>query len=234
MSNHHFVTLQSIDSEIDALRHRRSRLPELLERDRLVAECDGVAAAIRSAEARIAAASSRVEEMERAGAQLATKRARLDAQLKTVIAPREAEALMSEMSAIDSERSALDDAELAVMEEQGDAETELARHSASLPDVQERAAVARDTADRAVALLDAELAVLTDRRAATVMEFPPGDLDLYEQARRHFGGIAVATLEGTHCSGCHLDLSAVELDAVRGVPAGGRTECPQCGRIMVR
>ncbi|MGB8857761.1 MAG: C4-type zinc ribbon domain-containing protein, partial [Ilumatobacteraceae bacterium] len=57
---------------------------------------------------------------------------------------------------------------------------------------------------------------------------------LYERVRKQFGGVGVARLEGSHCSGCHMDLSPRELDIVKAVPADTLAECPQCGRIMVR
>ena len=34
----------------------------------------------------------------------------------------------------------------------------------------------------------------------------------YERLRDHFGGVAVARLEGRRCSGCHLDLSTSEFE----------------------
>jgi predicted nucleic acid-binding Zn-ribbon protein len=45
--------------------------------------------------------------------------------------------------------------------------------------------------------------------------------------------VAVAKLDGSRCSGCHLDLSRSELDAVKHVGAGEFADCPQCGRLLV-
>ena len=75
---------------------------------------------------------------------------------------------------------------------------------------------------------------LRSDRAATVAEVDPGDIDRYDSMRRQFGGVAVAPLNGRMCGGCHLDLSAVELDAVRAAPPDEMPECPQCGRLLVR
>ena len=42
-----------------------------------------------------------------------------------------------------------------------------------------------------------------------------------------------ATLAGSRCEGCHLDLSAAEVDTVKeGVAEGGLADCPQCGRLL--
>ncbi len=47
-------------------------------------------------------------------------------------------------------------------------------------------------------------------------------------------GVAAARLVGARCEGCHLDLSAAELDTVRRAPAEEIPDCPQCGRLLVR
>ncbi len=48
--------------------------------------------------------------------------------MKTVIAPREAEALMHEMSTLDEQTDALDTAELEALEEQSDVDDRLTAH----------------------------------------------------------------------------------------------------------
>jgi uncharacterized protein len=58
-------------------------------------------------------------------------------------------------------------------------------------------------------------------------------LATYERLRARLGGVGVARLVGTHCDGCHLTLSAVELDRVRHLPDGEVYTCEQCGRILV-
>jgi predicted nucleic acid-binding Zn-ribbon protein len=47
--------------------------------------------------------------------------------------------------------------------------------------------------------------------------------------------VAAAALVGARCEGCHLDLSAGEVDVVKAAAAGnaGVTECPNCGRLLV-
>jgi predicted nucleic acid-binding Zn-ribbon protein len=56
----------------------------------------------------------------------------------------------------------------------------------------------------------------------------------YEQLRDQFGGVGIARLEGNHCGGCHLALSAVEVDRVRKLPGDARVVCEECGRLLVR
>ena len=77
----------------------------------------------------------------------------------------------------------------------------------------------------------ADLTVAT--RADAVTRLDGGALADYERRRARLGGVAVAKLDGRRCGGCHLDLSTVELDAVKATPPGEYTDCPQCGRMLV-
>ena len=81
--------------------------------------------------------------------------------------------------------------------------------------------------------VDAELVSLRAERDLVVGRIDPTVLDRYASLRSRFGGVAVGALEGTRCSGCHLDLSAAEVEAVRATPAGELADCPQCGRLLV-
>jgi len=55
----------------------------------------------------------------------------------------------------------------------------------------------------------------------------------YESVRSS-AGVAVAELKGHRCEGCHLDLSAAEVDTAKDESvAAGYTDCPQCGRLLI-
>jgi predicted nucleic acid-binding Zn-ribbon protein len=46
--------------------------------------------------------------------------------------------------------------------------------------------------------------------------------------------VAVARLVGKQCQGCHLELSAAEIDTVKDEAAeSGVTDCPDCGRLLI-
>ena len=127
-----------------------------------------------------------------------------------------------------------DDTELAALDAQAEADGERASLEAELPVVR----LALETATAAWSSVDAALAEesasLQERRTAAAAAIPAGDLGTYETSRRHHDGVAIARLEGHRCAGCHLDLSAAELDEVKSTPEGVVPECPQCGRFLVR
>ena len=141
---------------------------------------------------------------------------------------------MSQIATLNTHRSECDDQELAALDEQAAGEADLAALAERLPQLDATLAASHAALAAATSALDAEAADLAARRAAVVAAFPADQLASYDHVRKQFGGAGVAHLEGSHCSGCHMDLSPAELDQVKRVPAGELGECPQCGRILVR
>jgi predicted nucleic acid-binding Zn-ribbon protein len=227
------LELQRVDTTLDQLGHRRTRLPE---REAATA----AAAAWQDAERRRTELTTRNDELDAAidrlehdGEGLASQKARLEAQLKTVIAPREAEALMHELETLARRRDELDDQELGYLEEQSTLTDEAADLDGRLPELRSRADEARAGLAAAEAAVDEEATSLDATRTSIAGRIDAGLLARYDQLRARFGGVAVAALQGSRCDGCHLDLSTTELAEVRATPAGQLAECPQCGRLLV-
>ncbi|MCY7300139.1 MAG: C4-type zinc ribbon domain-containing protein [Ilumatobacteraceae bacterium] len=229
-----FLALQDIDTALDVITHKRPRLPELIAHQEATIALADLRTRMATAQQRIDAAQASIEAAEHAAADLTKKRTRLEAQLKTVIAPREAEALMHEIETINGHRDLLDDEELAALEEQAACESTLLELFDSLAGHEGGVTTAKAELDAVHATVDAEVADLRQQRSDVVAALGPDSSALYERVRKQFGGVGVARLEGSHCSGCHMDLSPRELDIVKAVPADTLAECPQCGRIIVR
>ena len=78
-----------------------------------------------------------------------------------------------------------------------------------------------------------EEAALRQRAEAARAGMSESVLARYDRLRGN-QGVAVARLNGKRCEGCHLDLSAAEVDEVKeAAAASGVTDCPQCGRMLV-
>lgn len=230
----HLLGLQEIDSAIDQCGHRRTRLAERAT----LAEADAAVKKHRSeivaADKSAVAATTRIEALEHANAARDTKRKRLDAQLKTVIAPREAEALMHEMSLLDEQRSVADDEELECMDALESAEAARSTGDIALADAIDAQAAAQTGLADAEAAIDAEVAELGARRA-DVASVAGSDLVAdYERMRKSFGGIAISRLHGTRCGACHLDQSSKTMEIIKAAIDGEPSECEQCGRLLVR
>lgn len=228
------LALQAIDTALDAVANRRPRLPEVAAHRAATEAMQQWQASRAAVQQRIDDAQAAIDAAETGAHDLTVKRERLEAQLKTVIAPREAEALMNQIATLNAHRSDLDDQELEALEQQAAAEAELAELDGRLASLEATIAQTADELAAATAALDQEGASLTAARVEAVEALTAAELAAYDRSKSHHGGVGVAALDGKRCSGCHLDLSPAELDQVKAVPAGDTAECPQCSRFLVR
>jgi predicted nucleic acid-binding Zn-ribbon protein len=230
---HPILELQSADTLADQLRHRREHLPE---HD----EVNAARGHLTDWERRRDGLRRRLEELEGVISRsesdshaIDLDRARLEKQLKTIISPREAEALMHEIALLNERRGGLDDAELTALEEQAEIDDDLSAHADAEDGLRSALAVAEDTAAQASAEIDAQLAEIDARHDELRAAVDPVLLKRYDQLRSQ-QMVAAAALHGSRCEGCYLDLSAAEVDEVRAAARdGGLADCPQCGRILV-
>jgi predicted nucleic acid-binding Zn-ribbon protein len=227
------LALQHIDTQSDQLRVKRERLPE---RDELSTRSGQMAAWERRRNqitARLDELTAVIEQAEERNTELGADRSRLEAQMKTVIAPREAEALMHEIATINGQRDELDDAELAALEEQSVLDDERTIHLGSEGSLRTAVGSADEALARACADIDTELQQLAKGRTTVIGNLDESIARRYESVRAA-AGVAVAQLKGHRCEGCHLDLSAAEVDTAKDeAAASGYTDCPQCGRLIV-
>lgn len=233
MSGAELLSLQRIDTALTQIVNRRPRLPELASAKTARAAVAAAESEIEAQQRRVANAEATIADIEHRSEQLTVKRNRLEAQLKTVIASREAEALMHEIATINSHRSDLDDEELAALDDDAEAGVLIAQVHLSLDTLRQQQAEADAALAEVTAQLNAEQASLNADRIAAAAALGADDLANYDRLRQRFQGVAVAELNGTRCEGCHLDLSRAEVDELRGLPAGELGDCPQCGRLLV-
>lgn len=231
--SHPILDLQADDTLADQLRHRRQNLPQQDQLDAARAahadwarRRDGLQRRLEELDAEIARSESESHEID-------LQRTRLEKQLKTVIAPREAEALMHEIALLNERRSGLDDLELGALEEQAAVDDDLRAMSGEEAALAAAISEAEEIAARAAADIDSQLAEIAARREERRATVDPGQLGRYDELRKHHV-VAAAGLNGTRCDGCHLDLSASELDEVRATARDrGLADCPHCGRLLV-
>ncbi len=226
------LELQLVDTHLNQIEHKRAQLPErkaIAGHDAATQDALQRAEAIRGG---IQTLESSFVEAEATGVSCDSKRARLEAQLRTVIAPREAEALQHEIAALREERDQADGTALDLMEQ-------IAEQQQSLKDTEEliAALVARrpslmSALEAADGALNAEAGEYQSKRAS-LADQAAGDLKAYDARRKSLGGIAVAALDGHVCSGCHLDISVGELGQLRAAAEKEDPECPNCGRWLV-
>jgi predicted nucleic acid-binding Zn-ribbon protein len=227
------LDLQSIDTSADQLAHRRAKSPlrdSFTEATKRAARWERERAAFA---AQIAALGESIDAAEARGSELLKHRQRLDQQLRTVIAPREAEALMHEIAGIEAQRDELDVAELEALEQQSALDDQLTAHLREQQAIAEALRLADDALAAEVADIDTELGRLAAARIEVRASIGDSLLATYDRKRAALG-VAVARLVGRQCQGCHLELSAAEIDTVKDEAAAtGVTDCPDCGRLLI-
>lgn len=230
------LEIQELDTRIDQLVHRRDGLPE---RGR-IAEAEQVLATVQEQiAAQSAAVAERRRDQHRIEDELATseERARqIDSKLYggTVSAMRELQDLQTELETVQRHISGIEDRGLAALEEVEAAQARLGELEAMRTEIDARRNDAEIALTAAAAEIDAELDEVRVARETATNGVPDALVADYERLRDAFGGIGVAKLEGSRCEGCHLSLSAVELDRIRHLDADEPVYCEECGRLLVR
>lgn len=226
------LALQLIDTEISQIEHRAAHLPEADEVRALETKTAKLESDRSAVSGELQAISSSVEENEAAVANLRRQIERLNGQLRTVIAPREAEALQHEIATLSNKASDLDDDSLNAIERSESLESELKRLDDVIDEVKAALSAAREALAGAFGATRAALAEATTRREALVGTLDAASVARYDKKRKDLAGVAVARLVRSTCGGCHLDLSPSEVDAVKREPDDER-ECPNCTRWLV-
>jgi uncharacterized protein len=230
------LTVQEHDTHADQLVHRLQTLPvrtQLAAVERKVAVVD---ARIADVDSRRSDLSKSQQHLEDEITSLQARAAQADKQLYsgTTNNPRELQALQDDIASIQRRISRLEDDELEIMEasEPVDAErAALLAERSSLDDdaVRLRADLAESETD-----IEAELARVRQERATAAEKVPDELWPEYDRLRKQLGGVAIARLVGSTCQGCHLGLSAVEVDRIRHLSPDEPVHCEECGRLLVR
>lgn len=229
------LDVQAADLAADQLRYRRSSLPEraaLRERRAALDELDGQLTALQGRAGELDRLQRRMEdEINSMEAKAADSGRRLYS--GAVSAPRELQALSDEVEAVRRRQRRLEDDLLDVMEQAEPIGTDIPRL------IEERGRVAAEAEQLQQAIAEEEegiareLAEQQATRAAAAAGVPADLLRIYEELRRRLGGVGIARVDAGRCTGCHLGLPAVELDALRHAAEGQIVRHEECGRILV-
>lgn len=231
------LAVQAQDTLATQLRTRRQSLPER-------AEAAEVAAARTDVGNRLGALDGERHRLDREQAriedEIASLRAKADHAEKamyggSVTNPRELQALQDEAASLARRIGELEDQELEVLVEREPIDAAAEAAAAEREALEARATEVGMRLTAAEAEIDVELDSVAAARDAAAAAVPADLLAEYEELRRANGGIGVARLEhGTTCGGCRIQLSAVERDRIKGLPADARIHCEECGRLLVR
>jgi len=221
-----------LDTTLEQLRHHFITLPEreaLAVVQKNIADC---ASQISSGEMRQQELEKLLNVAEATSAALRKKRERLEQQMKTVIAPREAEALQHEILTVNTELNTADEESLAFMEESEHIDSTLVAARAALVELRTAEVTATAALHEAEEYKKAEARDVEEKRQRLAETLDEKWSAAYELRRSQHKGIAVAKVKNHVCGGCHLDLSTSEVDLLKKETDENR-ECPNCARWLV-
>jgi predicted nucleic acid-binding Zn-ribbon protein len=227
------LELQKIDTALSQLVHRQANL----DQRKVLAASKAILAATESEKMQLAnelaTAKSEIVTLETANKKCEAQILKYSQQLRTVIAPREAEALQREIDTARSERSANDDKELQLLETSDRLELQLQQVTEQIND--QSAAVTSATAalNEALKICEGEKKSLDEKRLGVANAIDGKLIKLYDAKRTKRTTPTVADLHGSKCQSCHLDLSVVELSALKKLGADELAECPNCDCYLV-
>ncbi len=230
------LDLQALDTRVDQLDHRKSKLPEHAEIQRMDAELARLRDLIVAAETEQgdvereqAKAEADVEQVRKRSAR---DQERLDA--GRVSSPKELESLQHEIASLARRQSELEDVELEVMERMEQVQARLTELQARQGGLATERAALGVRRDALVAEIDSEAATAREMRSILAGQIASDLVALYEKIRAQQGGTGAAALYQRRCQGCRLELNTTDLNRVRDAAEDEVVRCEECRRILVR
>ena len=230
------LELQSVDTVIAQLEHRRRSLPELAEiaerqqaRRRQASDLIALDTAVSDVDLELAKAESDLVPVRE---RLERDRQRVDS--GSVTDPKQLNALLDEIEHLKRRIGDLEDVQLEVMERQEEAVAARDARAAAREAGTDELRALLATRDERFAELDAELERSRAQRNALAELVPSDLLALYDQIRGRLGGVGAAALVRRRCAGCQLEATAADLTRYRAAPADEVLRCEECNRILVR
>lgn len=230
------LSVQEHDTHVDQAVHRRIALPARAELDQVMRRLVAIAKEAADIELRRHDLGRDQQRLEDEISTLTDKAAQHDKALYSgsVTNPRELQGMQDEIAALKRRITQLEDQELELMEQIEPLDADLARlarerDAGDASAVALRASIAEDEVS-----IDGELDQLRSERAAEAAQIDPDLITEYETLRTQGGGVGIARLVGGSCGGCHLGLSAVEVDRLKKLPPDEPAHCEECGRLLAR
>lgn len=230
------LSVQDHDTRIDQLRHR---FDTLAERASLVAAQQACQQIHQQRETKQVQRLELQRNLKRNEDELAALEDRVKRENDRlysgeVTGTRELLTLQEEVNGLRSRRSEVEGDALELMEAIEEIEADVEGLETSLNAAEAEVAAAQQRLAEAEAVVQGEIEQENAARTTEAADIPDTALASYEGLRARMGGVAVARLRNGTCEGCHLALSAMELDRIRHAPADEVCYCEECGRILVR
>ncbi|MDT4986901.1 MAG: uncharacterized protein QOI74_995 [Micromonosporaceae bacterium] len=228
------LDLQTIDTTVAQLAHRRKNLPEHAESDRLARELSALEDERVRGQVAVDDLDRDINRLELDVEQVRARAAKDQGRLDVGTGPaRELEALQHELATLARRQGELEDVELELMERREEAQAVQDGIDARLTAMREQRAETERRRDELLSEIDREVEFRRSSRIPLVADLPADLIALYEKIREQTG-IGAALLRSGRCGGCRLELSGSERARFKAAPPDDVVRCEECGRILVR
>jgi len=229
------LELQKIDTQILQATHRKKNLPELAEIARLTEEIDDLSS---QRDERTVEQSDIKRELAKAEDDVAQVRARKQKD-ETRLASgsgsaKDLENLQHEVATLERRINELEEVELEVMERFEAAEQGISALAESVARLEGEKKSLEAVADEKLNQVNSEVEKLGADRKDLAGTIDGELLKLYEKIRGDQGGVGAAEIIRRRCTGCQLDLTAVDVARFAATAADEVIRCEECRRILVR
>jgi uncharacterized protein len=229
------LELQSRDTAVDRLRHRRDTIPERAALDAARGELETIQKHLADATERRDEVAREARRFDDEARSLEEKAAEVERTMYSgeVTSPRELQLLQADVDQLRRHRRSLEDRELEVMERREALDKEVMQLEARARELEAGAARLRSVLSASEAEIDEELSGERAARDELAAAVDAVLLDDYERRRERARGVGAARLNGTTCQGCHLSIPSAEAERIRKSPPGTVAHCDNCGCILV-
>jgi uncharacterized protein len=229
------LVVQDLDTLLSQLAHRREVLAERSGLTGLLAELAALAREKSALLAQQGVLAATQKELETQIGAINERSSGIEKRMYAArgSSTRDLQAMDEEVRHLQQRRAELEDEELVAMVDQEPIDAALRALGERKRPIEEKATVLRAEVAQGHAAIEAELDEARAARADAATFLPAALADRYEMLRARLKGTGAARLVGHRCSGCHLELSAAEVERIRAATPDSVVTCDQCGRILV-
>ena len=222
------VKLQEQDETLEQLRRRIREGPQRMKE--IEGRVDVLAGNLEAGKNRIHEIQKRQRQLEAEVEDGAGQIGKSKSRLLTIKSNKEYQAILKEIEDTQRASAEKEDTILGLMEEIEALNQELQHRGKELSAVRSKYEEEKRTVDREVRQAELEVAEVQQHRQDTAEAVDSGLLARYEHLRVRLGGRAVAHVENTTCSGCHLNIPPQMYNELQR--RDSLKHCPNCDRII--
>jgi hypothetical protein len=229
------LDLQKVDAEIDLLNHRAKNLPEhsqITELEAVKQSSDSELGLVSIDEADV---KREVAKADADAEQVRSRKTRDEVRLASGQgSAKDLEHLQHELVSLSRRVNDLEEIELEIMMRLDEFTSKANEYRVIIADTDAKLEVLTASRDKQLSELAVNVKNLKEERGTIAGKIAAEFLALYEKLRASNEGVGAAAIVRKRCSGCHLDLTAIDAEKFKQAPVDEVLRCEECRRILIR